>query len=56
MGDISYYHYLYAIKAGMPTELDMQEIIFDFTGCKYIMKLYDIIQESFVFPYWFGRT
>ena len=43
MGDISYYHYLYAIKAGMPTELDMQEIIFDFTGCKYIMKLYDII-------------
>lgn len=49
MGDISYYHYLYAIKAGMPTELDMQEIIFDFTGCKYIMKLYDIIQESLAF-------
>ena len=56
MGDISYYHYLYAIKAGMLTELDMQEIIFDFTGCKYIMKLYDIIQESFGFPDWFGRN
>lgn len=56
MGDISYYHYFYAIKAGMPTELDMQEIIFDFTGCKYIIKLYDIIQESFGFPDWFERN
>lgn len=34
----------------------MQEIVLDFTGCKYIMKLYDIIQESFNFPDWFGRN
>ena len=34
----------------------MQEIILDFTGCKYIMKLYDIIQEGFGFPDWFGRN
>lgn len=34
----------------------MQEITLDFTGCKYIMKLYDILQESFGFPDWFGRN
>lgn len=34
----------------------MQEIILDFTDCKYIMRLYDIIQEGFGFPDWFGRN
>ena len=34
----------------------MQEIVLDFTGCKYYMKLYDIIQESFGFPDRFGRN
>ena len=34
----------------------MQEIVLDFTRCKYIMKLYDIIQENFGFPDWFGRN
>ncbi len=34
----------------------MKEIILDFTGCKYIMRLYDIIQEGFGFPDWFGRN
>ena len=34
----------------------MQEIVLDFTGCKYYMKLYDIIQESFRFPDWYGRN
>ncbi|MGN1093177.1 MAG: barstar family protein [Monoglobaceae bacterium] len=34
----------------------MQEIVLDFTGCKYIMRLYDILQEGFGFPDWFGRN
>lgn len=34
----------------------MQEIVLDFTGCKYYMKLYDIIQEGFRFPEWYGRN
>ncbi len=34
----------------------MQEIVLDFTGCKYYMKLYDIIQEGFKFPEWYGRN
>lgn len=34
----------------------MEEIMLDFTGCKYIMKLHDIIQEGFNFPDWYGRN
>ena len=34
----------------------MQEIILDFTECKYIVQLYDILQEGFHFPEWFGRN
>ena len=34
----------------------MQEITLDFTECKYIVQLYDILQEGFGFPEWFGRN
>ncbi len=34
----------------------MQEITLDFTECKYIVRLYDILQEGFHFPEWFGRN
>ena len=34
----------------------MQEITLDFTECKYIVQLYDILQEGFHFPEWFGRN
>lgn len=34
----------------------MTEILLDFTGCKYIMKLHDIIKEGFNFPDWYGEN
>ena len=34
----------------------MEEVMLDFTGCRYIMKLHDIIQEGFSFPEWYGRN
>ena len=34
----------------------MKKIILDFTDCRYILRLYEILQEGFGFPDWFGKN
>lgn len=34
----------------------MQDIILDFTGCRYMLELHNIVKEKFDFPEWYGNN
>lgn len=34
----------------------MQEIVLDFTGCKYFYGVHKVLKEAFEFPEWYGMN
>lgn len=34
----------------------MQDIVLDFTGCKYLFDIHTVLKEAFGFPEWYGKN